>query len=433
MIGGLGGGGGGGIDRLLGGSEGMKLNRMLDALGLPDELGDMLGAQIDASRGDFAGYARNMQDLTSGMKSGDMDKMFGRGLPPSHFCPRPHEMMDKMRDLFGGGFHKSGDITREKLGGKGPMGKMIGKALEAACMTDPNFKAQMEQMLGGRIINDGRADGKVTVDRSHPKWNGQPMGGDIANNPMLSGIFGALSRIENLIKDVQGQQGAGNAAGGSDGAQKSGGSGGTDSAGGASGSGGAGGVDQNDPETQELAKGMGIDMANMSFEDIIFLMMMKYARKKEKEIINKMNELSGSGKGEGAEGGDKAGGGEDGGRRGYGGGMLGGIGQMAGGVLGGMVGGPIGSAIGGQLGGALGGAIGGGGGGGEGGGGAGGAGGAEGGGKAGPFGDSSKTSDTLKQMQMQKLMEDLKKMYEMLSNVMKSMSDMQMAAVRNLR
>ena len=50
-----------------------------------------------------------------------------------------------------------------------------------------------------------------------------------------------------------------------------------------------------------------------------------------------------------------------------------------------------------------------------------------------PMGDSSKTSDTLKQMQMQKLMEDLKKMYEMLSNVMKSMSDMQMAAVRNLR
>jgi hypothetical protein len=55
------------------------------------------------------------------------------------------------------------------------------------------------------------------------------------------------------------------------------------------------------------------------------------------------------------------------------------------------------------------------------------------GGANGAFGNTSQQSDTLKQMQMQKLMEDLKKMYEMLSNVMKSMNDMQMAAVRNLR
>ncbi|MBN2361165.1 MAG: hypothetical protein JXR83_17045, partial [Deltaproteobacteria bacterium] len=359
---------------------------MLDALGLPDALGDMIGAQIDAARGDWAGYARNMQDLTGGMKSGDMDRLFGRGLPPSQFCPRPHEIMDKLRDLFGGGFHK-GDISRERLGGKGPLGKAIGKALEAACMTDPVFKSNLEQMLGGRIILDGRVDGKVTVDRTKPQWGNVPFGGDIANNPMLSGIYGALSRLENMIKGVQQQQGSSSSTSGS--SSKSGGTSGT---GGTGGTGGAN-LDTNDPEIKELAQGMGIDMNNMSFEDIIFLMMMKYARKKEKEIISKMNELAG--------GGDKQGEGGSGGRRGYGGGMLGGIGQMAGGVLGGMVGGPIGSMIGSKVGGMAGNAIGGGGG-ASGSGGSGGAGGAE-----GAFGNPNQTSDTLKQMQMQKLMEDL--------------------------
>ena len=44
-----------------------------------------------------------------------------------------------------------------------------------------------------------------------------------------------------------------------------------------------------------------------------------------------------------------------------------------------------------------------------------------------------KMSDTMKQQMLQKLMGDLQKLYEMLSNMIKSMHDMQMTPVRNLR
>lgn len=42
-------------------------------------------------------------------------------------------------------------------------------------------------------------------------------------------------------------------------------------------------------------------------------------------------------------------------------------------------------------------------------------------------------SDTMKQQVLQKLMSDLQKTYEMLSNMNKSMHDMQMIPIRNLR
>jgi hypothetical protein len=365
---------------------------MLDALGLPDQLGDMIGAQIDAAKGDWAGYARNMQDLTSGLGTDQVDKMFGRGLPGSQFVPRPFDQIAKSKQLWSQTFHTpfgEHQISREKLG-KGLFGNIKGRALEAAAMSNPAFKAALEAKLGGRIILDGRADGKITVERFRPHFGNLPFSNQIANNPMLSGIYGGLARLEGQLKELMEQMGGG-------GAQKSGGANAIQSGG----TGGTGGVDTNDKETQELAQGMGMDMANLSFEDLLFLMMMKYARKKEKEILNKMNELSGKG-GQGGLGGF--------------GNFLGGVCQLGGTVLGGLYGGfPLGTMIGGQLGSAVGGMF------------RGGAGGA-----GGPFGGQAE-SDTLKQMQMQKLMEDLKKMYEMLSNVMKSMSDMQMAAVRNLR
>ena len=47
--------------------------------------------------------------------------------------------------------------------------------------------------------------------------------------------------------------------------------------------------------------------------------------------------------------------------------------------------------------------------------------------------DASKMSDTMKQQMLQKLMGDLQKLYEMLSNMIKSLHDMQMTPTRNLR
>lgn len=51
-----------------GGSVGGEVNRMLDALGLPDQLGDLVGAHVDAQRGDIKGMTRNLSDFDASTK-----------------------------------------------------------------------------------------------------------------------------------------------------------------------------------------------------------------------------------------------------------------------------------------------------------------------------------------------------------------------------
>ncbi|MFH1810529.1 MAG: hypothetical protein ABIJ09_17440 [Pseudomonadota bacterium] len=431
-------GGGGGLNRMAEGSIGMQTNRMLDALGLPDNIGDMIGAQIDAANGDWAGYARNMMDLTSGMSSTQMDGVFGRGLPGAHWMPPPSKTLAKGLKLWGQSFATpfgSFQASRQQLGGKGLVGRMVGRSMERAIKRNPAFRAHMEKVLGGRIQLDGRNDGKITVLRFKPRFGRVPFSGAISGNPMMSGLYGALARLEGNIKNLAQSMTKGGATTGSNGVGAQGTTGAQSDA-----------ALLSDPETSKLAEGMGMTPP-LSFEDMLFLMMMKYARKKEKEILGKMNELSSKDGTQGAQAEQGAG-------------AAGGTGGTANpqaqaqynaaankimsnpnasDTLKQMQMAKLNSDFG-QSGvqtqrqptaaeteaynkqvdqlvnqGALT---------------------PEQGQQAkaqGAFGDPNKTSDALKQMQMQKLMEDLKKMYEMLSNVMKSMHDMQMAAVRNLR
>ncbi len=359
-----------GIGRMMFGSTGMNVNRMLDALGLPDGFGDFVGASVDNARGDRMGAYRNMMDLTSGMPSGAMDAMFGKGLPPSHFVQRPFVGMPHQRALYGGGYSQP-MVSRQRMGYGA-----AGRSMELNLMTNPQFRMNMERRLGGQIIPDGRMDGKVTVQRYTSQFGGMNLNNQMMMaNPMIGGVFRGLANMQMNMGRMMG--GMLNPGFNMPGAPFE--------------------MVLRDPQTARLAHGMGMNPP-LSFEDMLFLMMMKYAKKKEREILGKMNELSGKGKT----------------------GMMGGFGRflgsacsLGGTVLGGLYGGfPLGTMVGGQLGSAVGGMIGGRG--------------------SQPFG-SEKSSDTLKQMQMQKLMEDLKKMYEMLSNVMKSMHNMQMAGVRNLR
>ncbi len=375
-------------------SQGTQLNRMLDSLGLPEQLGDVIGASLDMGRGDWAGYARNMADLSSGLSTAQLDGLFGAGLVESSFVPRPHHRLLHQRRLYKSSFHTpfgSHEISREQLGGRGrfghigrpgPLALFRGRSLERAILTDPGLRQRMETRLGGRIIPDGRIDGRITVHRFRPRFGAVPLTAAIAGNPMLGGMYNGLARFEGNLKRISSTivNGGQNTAG-------------TDLS----------KVLNGDKQLTELAKGMGMQ-APLAFEDIMFLMMMKYARKKEKELIKKMNELAKAQRRR---------------RRGYGsilGGLFGGIFKLGSSLFGGLFGGPLGSMLGGQAGSMFGKMFGA-------------------GQQAieGSFGDPQKQSDTLKQMQLQKLMEDLKKMYEMLSNVMKSMHSMQMAAVRNLR
>jgi hypothetical protein len=174
-------GSGQGLNRLFDGSQGMQTNRMLDALGLPDQLGDIVGAQIDAQRGDYAGMMRNLVDLNSGLNTQALDSLFGKGLPPSQFMPRP------AFNPFSG----LGNFQREAPFGTG----FVGRSMERAINSNPFFKSQMETALGGKIIPDGRNDGKLTVYRPPFSNLGQLMRNQFANGLPQQGIAGLLGGL----------------------------------------------------------------------------------------------------------------------------------------------------------------------------------------------------------------------------------------------
>ncbi len=58
-------------------SIGTQVNRYLDSLGLPDSFGDKIGALIDLNRGDLAGFQRNLFDLNSGLSTALLDRLTG--------------------------------------------------------------------------------------------------------------------------------------------------------------------------------------------------------------------------------------------------------------------------------------------------------------------------------------------------------------------
>ena len=424
-------GSGTGLNRMFAGSEGMQTARMLERLGLPPDLANQAGLQVDSQKGDLAGVQRLMMAATQGLSAGQADSLFGKGLPPAHFVPRPHHALaaaasaatfamnpgmalsrTMAEQIIGRGFSPfggAGGVSREAPFGTG----REGRSLERAMRRDPMFKAQMERMLGGTILPDHRNDGKLTIYRPPFSQVGNlmrealgagtlprmglaaalggmalPLGGALMANAMTGGIMRGLMRSEanivSFMKDLSGDH---------VGAQRS--------------------KLLGDPEARQMATGMGIDLRNASFEDILFLLLMKYAKKKEDDILKKVQQLDKS-----MQGGNKGGGIMD---------MVGGALSTVGSVAGFAFGGPIGAAAGGFVGSLAGGALSS----------MGQNGTASGGGMTGSeLGekmDASKMSDTMKQQMLQKLMGDLQKLYEMLSNMIKSMHDMQMTPVRNLR
>jgi len=342
---------------------------MLDALGLPDSMGDMIGAQIDMASGDMAGFARNMMDLTSGMSTGALDSLFGKGLVQPHFAPSPLSTFGKGQKLWGQKFFTpfgTQEISRHQLGPKGLFGKMIGRSMERA-LQNPAFKARMEQLMGGRIVNDGRMDGRITVQRFTPSFPGVPLSKAISTNPMLSGIYGSISRMQGNMNALMGQmvnQGANKSGGTAQAALTNG-------------------------DMGKTATEMGMSPP-MSFEDVLFLLMLKYAKNKEKQILDKSQELLRKSEKSQADG------------KKYDG-IAQGVEKQYGSTKTAQEKEALTKAAAGKQ------------------------------GLEGYDPMNAKQSDATDQAVLQKMMNDLQKVYQLLTNVMKSMHDMQMAAVRNIR
>ena len=363
-----------------GNTPGTNLNRMMDSMGFPDKMGDIMGAALDARVGEGAGVARNIFDAMSGLSTGQLDKLMSGGFKPPGFCQRPHH---DFRQHFHANAHKhyeresiqtfdTGNIFDRKSNvmidgqkvdvGKMPKGMKPGE-FEAKLQSDPALRSKVESQIGGRIVDDGRDDGRITVAKRHhhpclPFQNhiNQHCGNMLGRLLMPNILQNVLGNLAQALGRPGGGPGG---AGGAGQAGQAGGAGGAGQAGQAGGAGGAGQAGGASGQASEILKN-----PNLSFEEKLFQFMLLFADKKQKEIEDKMTEMDKakqSGQGAGGAGGAKGGGGAKGAGGAKGGGKaspLGKVGNLAGGVMqmgqglfGGLAGGPMGAAMGNQAGG----------------------------------------------------------------------------------
>ncbi len=402
-----------------GNSPGTNLNRLMDATGFPDKLGDMYGAALDAAIGNNLGVARNLFDAFSPLSTKQLDRMMSGGFPGPGSCQRPHEdfahNFHQNRSTHyeresistfdtGGIFDRKGgvQIDGQNINVQPPLPKGISpKQFEEKLMGDPNLRSQVERQVGGRVVYDGNADGRITVAKQqyHPclpfqnqiNQNVQNMLGRMLNPAMPQQILGNLAGfLNNVLGGGQGGPGGAGQAG----------AGGAGQAGGSGQAGGAGQSGQTGNASDIL------NNPNLSFEEKLFQFMLLFADKKQKEIEDKMKEMDAakqSGQAGGA-GGAKKGGGAGGAKKG--GGPIqkvaGAVGGVAQGLMGGLAGGPLGSIMGGQAGGA----------------------GGAGGDQAGGAGGKKKSEETL-QAELQRLQSSLQQMFSTISKMEEGYSSFQ--------
>jgi hypothetical protein len=367
-------------------------------------MGDIYGAQLDAAVGNNAAVARHLKDLFEpvGASSRQLEKLFTGGFNPPGFCHRPHhdfahhfhqhahkhyEKESIQTYDTGGIFNRKSNvmIDGQKID-TGNIGKNVSpQEFEHKLHTDPALRSRVEAQIGGRIVNDGRDDGRITVAKHHHhpclpfqhhiNQHCQNMLGRLLMPNVLQNVLGNLA---NALGQLGGGPGGAGQAGGPGGAGQAGGSG---QAGGASGAGGAGGAGD--------AKAI-LNDPSLSFEEKLFQFMLLFADKKQKEIEDKMAEMDKakqSGQAGGAGGGKKAGaaggGKKAGGPMGMVSGLLGGLTNGVGGIMNGLLGG----------------------------GGKGGAGGAGGQGGEGGAGGAGQKSEQRLQAELQRLQQELTQMF----------------------
>lgn len=367
----------------------VHLDSVLSSLGMSRQFAEQVGGSLRSGKADAAAMAQLIHSMHVSM---DMQKATagggGSGIPDAGFVPKGR---DYLAQAYGeqaappigtgfGGFNRPGALGFSRLG----------RSLQAAMLASPEAAQGIEKALAGRLLPDGRNDGRFTAYRSTVNRTGQFIKQALLNNDVpRSRIPVALSSVNVMMTNpavANGPQGSilkglmameANVVSTVKGWDKSGGA--------------------SDPETAAIAKAMGINPAKMSYEDVVALSLMKYAKNKEGDIMEKIQGL------------DKSMAAAD---HKQGAGFFGGLTDAS-------AGGTTAKALFGQTAAttatdATASSI------------------LSGAGQGLPS-DPNQMSDTMKQQMLQKLMSDLQKTYEMLTNIMKSMHDMQMSPIRNLR
>ena len=140
------------------GSISNNFNRLMNSIGFPNELGNIMGAALEARIENNVGVARNLFDTFSSISTPSLDTLMAGAFGPGAQILRPH---DNYHHHFA--LHHTTHYGREQISifNTSP-------EFESKVMADPAFRASVETQLGGRIIYDGNADGRLSVAQRLP-------------------------------------------------------------------------------------------------------------------------------------------------------------------------------------------------------------------------------------------------------------------------
>jgi hypothetical protein len=348
-------------------SGGDVLQQALENKGVNESGAARAGALYDLSTGNLVGYHQNMVESLTGYEPQDRPKFNSPGCGKPHCPPNPRhaigrhvqrmDLANQQHGLMGAlggaaaGFALGGPHGALAGGALGLFAQKAGarckaKALEHRLENNPLFRRRFEAKVGGRYIPDGRCDGKITIAKNgmRPHIPGLTPGAfpgllGQGSGSVLSGLQRGFASMQNLIN---GFQGAGQANGSNNpqgyGAQ------------------GSGAVDGESKIRAQAEPGSEVSkLPNpCTFEDLVAAFLIDVVKDMEKELEEKMGEY------EKMKGSDESGDSKSGAAGGGAGlGQIGSVvGGMAGSAVGSMVAPGIGTMVGGNIGSAVGGAVG---------------------------------------------------------------------------
>jgi hypothetical protein len=373
---------------LTGRSSGDNLQATLQALGMGQRAAAMQAALHDLSQGNLAGYQKNMFEAATGfdpgaMRGGNIARPFGCAHPGVARGPGRVKYSHTYHDSFGSAHTtERRDLKtgfRGLFKGHEAMSRFGAKCIERRLMHDPMYRASFEAKVGGKVVFDGRMDGKVTIRRFTPNIPGLKAGAfnALAANPLANMALGGLTLMQGAAANLMGGILGGNI-------------------------GSALGYNRHDSSMRWGAGAPGSAVSRLgpgaSFEDLVAAFMVDTIKDMQEEAKKKMDEIRNS------INSNKRGGIMKG--------LKGFLGQaigMAGTAVGFAYGGPVGASVGGAVGGAVGNAV------------------------TGNAGGKGADSHNLMFEELKNIMQKLSQMQQALSNVLNTMHQGAMNAVRNIR
>jgi hypothetical protein len=140
------------------GSIGNNFNRLMNSIGFPNELGNIMGAALEARIENNVSVARNLFDAFSSITPSSIDSLMAGTFGPSAMILRPHNNYHHHFAL-----HHATHYNREQISTF-----HSSPEYESKLMSDPALRAAVEAQLGGRFIYDGNADGRFNIAHALP-------------------------------------------------------------------------------------------------------------------------------------------------------------------------------------------------------------------------------------------------------------------------